>query len=334
MATIARELSRVRAALHEREISEGQRRRLQLRAHQLDSELAALGIKFGLEGSDQVLRGLAPALAAEAARAMEAATEASVAAMHALPAGATRLPGWIGITLAARSTVETRDGDTYWKFFDYPRIVSVEPSSPAEQAGIRQGDVLLAYDGQDVRREIAMNRVLRPGRMVRLRLRVPRSDDVREVPVKVAPLRVASREWGPRGNVTVRVSPRVPRARDGSWSLITPEPAVPADGAMPAPGPMIAMTRMSGLAGARMETISPGLGEAIGVERGVLVISVTPGVPAYESGLTDGDVIINADGRPVASVHELQRLMAVADHRSMRLDVSKKGKVRQVTLRW
>jgi hypothetical protein len=36
----------------------------------------------------------------------------------------------------------------------------------------------------------------------------------------------------------------------------------------------------------------------------------------------------------VASVHELQQLMAAADERSMRLDVSKKGKIRQVTLRW
>jgi membrane-associated protease RseP (regulator of RpoE activity) len=334
IVTIARELSRVQAALHGRELSEGHRRRLQARAQQLESQLAALGMRVGLEASDQVLRDLGPALADAAARAMVAApVEATVGAVHALPGMAARLPGWIGITLAARSTVETRDGNTYWKFFEYPQIVSVEPSSPAERAGIRQGDVLLAYDGQDVRREIAMNRVLKPGRMVRVRLRVQRGDEVREVPVKVAPVRVAWRESGPERMVAVRIDPRAPRS-DGSWSYIAPDPAVPAFGARPTTAPLIALTRVSGLAGARVETISPGLGEAIGVERGILVISVTPGVPAYQSGLADGDVIIRADGREIASVHELQQLMAAADERSMRLDVSKKGKVRQVTLRW
>ncbi len=331
IVSIARELNRVRAALHERELSKGHRRRLQARSQQLESQLAALGMRLGLDAGDQVLRELGPAVA-EAARAMEA--EAAVAAAHAVPTMATRLPGWIGVTLAARSTVETRDGNTYWKFFDYPEIVSVDPSSPAERAGIRQGDVLLAYDGNDVRREIAMNRVLQPGRMVRVRLRVQRGDQVREVPVKVAPARPVWRELRPERRVTVRVNPRAPHPADGSWSLITPEPAVPAIGAMPVPRPLIAMTRISGLAGARVETITPGLGEVIGVERGILVISVTPGVPAYQSGLTDGDVILKADGREVTSVHELQQLMAAADERSMRLDVAKRGTVRQVTLRW
>jgi serine protease Do len=83
-----------------------------------------------------------------------------------------------------------------------------------------------------------------------------------------------------------------------------------------------------------METISPGLGEAIGVERGVLVLSVIPGVPAHESGLVDGDVILRANGRDVRSVHELRRLVAGNDRRAVTLDVARKGKVRQVTLHW
>jgi serine protease Do len=84
-----------------------------------------------------------------------------------------------------------------------------------------------------------------------------------------------------------------------------------------------------------METITPGLGETIGVERGVLVISVPRGVPAQESGLVDGDVILKADGRDVRSVLELRRLVAAGnDGRAVKLDVARKGKVRQVTLRW
>lgn len=333
IAAIARELSRVRSRLVESDLASGERQRLERRAQRLESQLADLGIKVGVDVGDQILRNLGPALD-DARRAMEAAaTEAGVAAVHMVPAEGRRLPGWIGITLAARSHVEMRDGDIYWKFFEHPEIVSVEPSSPAERAGIRRGDLLLAYDGRDVRREIAMNRLLQPGRMVRIRLRAQRDDEVREVPVKVAPARVVWRDWGRERNVSGR-PPRVPRAPESPWSVVTPESAGPAVSATPAVGPLIAMTRMTGVAGARMETITPGLGEVVGVERGVLVISVARGAPAHESGLTDGDVILKADGREVASVHDLQRIMAAAEAKAMRLEVAKKGRVRQVTLRW
>lgn len=331
--TLARELSRVRARLQgDDELPSAERRRLQARAHQLESQLAGLGIQFGFEVTDQALRDLEPALA-EAVQAMgAAAVEAGAAATAAVKATGHRLPGWIGITLAARSSVEERDGDVFWRFFEHPQIVSVEPQSPADRAGIRQGDVLLAYDGRDVRREIAMNRLLRPGRMVRVRLRAQRDDEVREVPVRVAPVRTVTWDWGATGNVTARTAPRAPRRPAEAWT-ITPAPPTGLAPGRPAL-PIIAITRVNGLAGAQVETISPGLGEAIGVERGVLVISVAPGVPAYEAGLGDGDVILKADGRDVSSVHELRRLMAAAGEKGLRLDVWRKGKVRQVALRW
>jgi S1-C subfamily serine protease len=332
LATMARELSRVRSRLHQGDLPERERRRLERRAQQLESRLASAGIRIGVDASSQLLHDLGPVMA-EARRAMDAAAAQAAVAVHAVPSKGARLPGWIGITLAARSHVEMRGGDVYFKFFEHPRIVSVDPSSPAERAGIRQGDFLLAYDGQDVRHEIAMNRVLRPGRMVRVRLRAQRDDGIREVPVRVAEPRIVWREWDSKGNTTIRL-PRTPRPSEDAWSALPSETSMPAIAATPAPGPLIAMTRISGLAGARMETITPGLGEAIGVEHGVLVISVAPGVPASESGLADGDVIIKADGRDVASVRELQRMMASADEKAIRLDVARKGKVRQVTLRW
>jgi hypothetical protein len=331
--TLARELTAVRRSLDGgRELTVAERRRLESRARRLETHLAKLGAQFGFEVSEGALKGLGPAMA-EANRALEAAVaEAGVAAARAFVAGEQRLPGWIGITLAARSSVEARGGDVYWKFFEHPRIVSVEPSSPAERAGIKEGDVLLAYDGQDVRREIAMNRLLQPGRMVRVRLRAERDDGVREVPVKVAPVRtVVFRRRGEAAAERLR-SPREPQV----WTVV-PEPSMPALPGTPTPAPMpalFAMTRVRGLAGAQVETITPGLGEAIGVEHGVLVISVEPGVPAHDAGLVDGDVILRADGRNVHTVHELSRSLATASERVVRLDVARKGKVRQVTLRW
>ncbi len=180
-----------------------------------------------------------------------------------------------------------------------------------------------------------MNRLLQPGRTVRIRVRVRRDNEVRDVPVKVAPVRdIAWREWAP-GVPTPPGKPRTARAPRDPWSVVVPEPGrlpiVDATGPTP---PAIRIARFNGLGGAHMETITRGLGETIGVERGILVISVAPGVPAHESGLADGDVILRAEGRDVHTVHELRRLVADSDGRAVKLDVARKGKVRQVMLRW
>jgi membrane-associated protease RseP (regulator of RpoE activity) len=338
LTRITRELTEVRRSLDgDRELTVTQRRRLEHRASRLESELAGVSTRLGLDAAGHVLREMRPAMA-EAQRAMAAAVvEAAGAAAEAMPAEGIRFPGWIGITLDAPCTVEARGGDVYWRFLRHPEIVSVDPSSPAERAGIRQGDVLLAYDGQDVRREIAMNRLLQPGRTVRVRVRVRRENEVRDVAVKVAPMHVvALREWAPPAASRTRgARVRTPRAPSAPWGVIVPDPGQPAaEGPTAPPTQIISIARFSGLAGAHMETITPGLGETIGVGRGVLVISVPPGGPAHESGLVDGDVIVKADGRSIGSVAELRRLIAGSDGRAVKLDVARKGKVRQVTLRW
>jgi hypothetical protein len=339
LSRLAGELADVRRSLHDdRELSAAQRRRLQHRASRLESDLAGVSARLGLDAAGHILREMRPAMI-EAQRAMTAAmAEAGAGAAEAMTAERVPFPGWIGITLDAPCTVEARGGDVYWRFLSQPEIVSVDPSSPAERAGIRRGDVLLAYDGQDVRREIAMNRLLRPGRTVRVRVRVRRDKEVRDVPVTVAPMREVAwrREWAPSVAVTPPTRVRTPRPASAPWAVIAAEPGHPAGVARPAPAPapVISIARFSGVAGAHVETITPGLGETIGVERGILVISVPPGVPAAESGLVDGDVILKADGREVRTVLELRRLVAGSDGRAVKLDVARKGKVRPVTLRW
>src|SRR6185436_8611920 len=70
-------------------------------------------------------------------------------------------------------------------FLSYPEISSVDPSSPAQRAGLAAGDTLLAYDGQDVRgAEISMTRLLRPNSKVVIRVR--RDGRIKELPVIVA----------------------------------------------------------------------------------------------------------------------------------------------------
>jgi serine protease Do len=90
-----------------------------------------------------------------------------------------------------------------------------------------------------------------------------------------------------------------------------------------------------GVAGARVETINEGLGKAIGVKQGVLVIRAQPGTPAYRSGLRDGDVVLSADGRQLVRVNDLRAIVARGDgEEGVKLVIVRERKRRDVTLRW
>ncbi len=48
----------------------------------------------------------------------------------------------------------------------------------------------------------------------------------------------------------------------------------------------------------------------LGVERGILVISVEAASAARKAGLVEGDVIVGFDGEPVGSVDELHKFLS------------------------
>ena len=61
-----------------------------------------------------------------------------------------------------------------------PQAVNVVPAGPAARAGVRQGDVLLAIDGNPLRSVDEIHRLLpTPGK--RIRLRLVRPSDARSV---------------------------------------------------------------------------------------------------------------------------------------------------------
>ncbi|MDP2576793.1 MAG: PDZ domain-containing protein [Candidatus Palauibacterales bacterium] len=66
------------------------------------------------------------------------------------------------------------------------------------------------------------------------------------------------------------------------------------------------------VAGARFQQMNEGLGDYFaGSEgRGLLLVRVVEGTPAYEAGLREGDVVISINGQPVESVEDLREQLS------------------------
>jgi len=256
--------------------------------------------------------------------------------------------GYLGVSFDGPSVEEIRNsGERLIRFLDYPRIALVEPSSPAERAGIMQGDTLVAFNGNDVRdKEISLTRLLVPDRRVMVRVRRDGSPRDFRVTIEEAPGYVISRRMQmtptPPAVAAMPALPpgAAPTPAPSAVRLYSGEelPRRASSAPMVAVGPTPSATSVwvmtDGVGGAKMETINDGLSRTIGVRSGVLVLRVGPGTPAFRSGLRDGDIILRASGRTVNSVRELRTIVENDDSDGVQLVIQRDKKRREVTLRW
>jgi membrane-associated protease RseP (regulator of RpoE activity) len=254
--------------------------------------------------------------------------------------------GYLGVTFDGPSYGYPPERPDVIRFVQYPKIASVDPASPAERAGLLMGDTLVAMNGTDVvEHSITLSRMLVPDEKVTLKVR--RDGDAKEFRVVVgeAPAYVARRVMPsqpdvvaiaqsayppPAPSVRADVGARAPAPRSPDQP---PPPAMPRSWEEPVQGRVFVFT--TAVAGARVETLSEGLGKAFGLKEGVLVMQVPPGSPAFVSGLRDGDVIISAAGTPVATARQLSNAVVNADREDgVKLVIQRDKKQQDLTLRW
>ena len=151
-------------------------------------------------------------------------------------------------------------------------VTRVLPDGPAASAGLREGDVILSFDGEPIPRSAALPAVVgatKPGREVEVVLL--RDGDRMELDVSVGELNESA-------------------MRDGASPL--PEP--PTD---------------TGLLGMRVETLSSQEREAEGgIGGGVRVVELQAG-PAREAGIRSGDIILTVAGTEIDSVTRLREVI-------------------------
>jgi serine protease Do len=257
--------------------------------------------------------------------------------------------GWIGFLAQGpqhRSIDSTGDRITY---FAYPSILSVDPTSPADKAGIVPGDVLIAFNGTDVvGHEFNLTRLFEPDKKVGVTVRRDGENKDYTLDIVKAPDAIANRRLemnrvpmpplppGVEGQMRIEVRPSGERGERGEGSMRRGAVFVPK---APMAGPFMSngfpIIGPHAVFGADVSPVSAGLAKVLKLEKGVLVNEVPEKSPAYKGGLRVGDVIVNALGQPVSTINELQDLiMSRFGDRSISLQIMRDRKPNKLTITW
>jgi len=241
--------------------------------------------------------------------------------------------GWIGLRTQAPNRQMSVNGELYVTQFDYPLIVTVDPRSPAEKAGIVAGDVLVAYNGVDVvNHEFNLTTLLKPES--KLTVTVRRDGEVKDYQVVVAkaPQRIFDSRTFEALLPAGAMAELPDRGRPGTRVDIAVRPEGAFGPAMVAGSPMFVITP-NGVLGANLSTVNADLARILNLRAGVLVNDVPEDSPAFRAGLRTGDVITAVGDQAVVSLLELRRALATSRERAVPLQVtSRNQKARTVTV--
>ena len=178
------------------------------------------------------------------------------------------------------------------------------PSSPAKAAGLEQGDVIVAIDGQPVKYVAQLQQIVgfkEPGTTVRVE--AVRKSGHKEFNVRLNAVNVDS---------------------DGDTTVAVARPETPA------PSANIFRNRL----GITVEPLTPGLASQIRLPvntKGLMVRAVAPGSPAEEKLVPVGtpqaftDVITEVEGKPVRSEAELRAALGEARKNIVTLTIINAG---------
>jgi serine protease Do len=267
----------------------------------------------------------------------------------AMPFPMTR--GWIGFVAQGpqqRFIDSTGDRITY---FAYPSIISVDPTSPADKAGIVPGDVLIAFNGTDVvGHEFNLTRIFEPEKKVAVTIRRDGENkdyalDIVKTPETIFNRRVEMNRVsaGPMppmvdGQIRVEVE-RGEKVATGTMRRMPTGGAVIAVPKAAIGGPFMSggytIISQHGVLGANVSPVGAELAKALRLEKGILVNEVPEKSPAFKGGLRAGDVIVSALGQPVSELNDLQDLiLSRFGERSISLQIVRDRKPNKITITW
>jgi len=248
--------------------------------------------------------------------------------------------GWVGFNAQGpKQQILTDDGERL-TYFAYPSIISVDPNSPADRAGIVPGDVLIAFNGTDVvGHEFNITRLFVPEKKVAVTVR--RDGETKDYSLDVvrAPQRIESRRLEFNKTPMPAMAPPPPpgvmriEVPDGEGRRITGNMRVRAG--VPAGTRVGVVISPHGVLGADVSPVGADLAKVLKLEKGILVNEAPEASPAYKSGVRVGDVIVSASGQSVSTLSELQdQVLSRFGDRSILLQVVRNHKPTKITVTW
>jgi membrane-associated protease RseP (regulator of RpoE activity) len=185
-------------------------------------------------------------------------------------------------------------------------VEDVRSGSAAEKAGLRKGDVIVEFDGERVRGQRHLSRLVSEtpeGRTVKAAV----TRDGKRVDLSVTPA-TAERAAGSDFEFFVPGPDHMPGMPREGWRFYSDEPGIQAfkrgDGLF-----------MSGRGrlGVGIESLTPQLAEYFGTKGGALITNVQPESPAAKAGLKAGDVITSVNGSEITDPRGLTDAVRKAD---------------------
>jgi serine protease Do len=173
--------------------------------------------------------------------------------------------GWLGVSI---QDVDRNLADSFG--LDRPRgalIAQVGKGSPAEDAGLASGDIIVSFDGHDIETSADLPHIvglIAPGTSVEAV--IMRDGKERTLEVEVGAL---------AADAVARVDTEA--AADGTVRLL----------------------------GMRIAPVEAELLSDLGLSGGVWVVGVKPGSPADESGVEEGDILTRLGSRPIGQIADL-----------------------------
>lgn len=229
-------------------------------------------------------------------------------------------------------------------------VAGVEEESPAAEAGLREGDVIVSFDGEAVRsvaelvrlvRETPTGRsvpveVMRDGERRSLSATVgdrpgPRAFRFRVGPDGMEDVELRLERLGERlsGERMARVHERVERAMERAREHAEDFEFDLEDGD-------VHVFRVSARPrlGVQLQSLTDQLAEYFGVSErgGVLISAVRDGSPASAAGLRAGDVVVAFDGEEIEDAGDLMRAVREAEAGSATVTVVRRGQEREITV--
>jgi serine protease Do len=242
-----------------------------------------------------------------------------------------------GSFLGVRTEEVTRENASRYGLSGEPRGVGVREvvkGSPAEKAGLREGDVILRFDGEQVSSVRKLTRLIEevaPEHAARLT--VLRSGSERELSATLARREpFAFKEFGP---VTVY---GMEGMRDMPDALAVPPELWEHKGEelrerleeMQRNHPGVIALGSSRRIGVATIPLGKQLADFFNVSHGVLINSVEANSPADKAGLKAGDVVTEVDGKKVEDADDLVRALGAKDEGEVTLTVVRDRKQRTV----